>query len=422
MVYVTPALPSKASSSGTSIASLASLPFLLTGDLFSSGLDLSRCGTDTVFTLPAPPGHGLSPAGSGDEGCDRFGPRLDSTPGQTLPVASPGPRSTALQDPTILFLLARGYQLQGSGEHPLPQLLVTNAVTHHRNAPAPLHTVRAGALARGAGILVPITVWRPREDELYLSRVMPRGKSSQHPHPSHSRPPSGVRDAAPGVLGCESTAWRMICAILEAANQVEAVRYREQDRHPRQPHLREQARNRALPLAVAPPPPALPPASIIPTPCPRLRGWHGPCSETLMAPGVITLLAPSTGSQERCLWTHCCGNCLGKRKLTDESFSTHSCNSTSVTRAIGNQPAVCGAMIENGMKLRPEHRCVQSELGCARRHLVIEAYCAAYCLGERNLCRATNQWPEVPEPCFRGFERNRCPWDRDAESKRNKFQ
>lgn len=112
----------------------------------------------------------------------------------------------------------------------------------------------------------------------------------------------------------------------------------------------------------------------------------------------------------------------GKRKLTDESFSTHSCNSTSVTRAIGNQPAVCGAMIENGMKLRPEHRCVQSELGCARRHLVIEAYCAAYCLGERNLCRATNQWPEVPEPCFRGFERNRCPWDGDAESKRNKFQ
>ena len=53
MVYVTPALPSKASSSGPSIASLVSLPFLLTGDLFSSGLVLSRCEMDTTFTLPS---------------------------------------------------------------------------------------------------------------------------------------------------------------------------------------------------------------------------------------------------------------------------------------------------------------------------------------------------------------------------------
>lgn len=56
---------------------------------------------------------------------------------------------------------ARGYQLQGSGEHPLPQPLVTNAVMHHRNAPAPPHTVRAGALARGAGISVRLGASRP---------------------------------------------------------------------------------------------------------------------------------------------------------------------------------------------------------------------------------------------------------------------
>ncbi|KAI4557726.1 hypothetical protein MJG53_018479 [Ovis ammon polii x Ovis aries] len=349
MVYVTPALPSKASSSGTSIAWLASLPFLLTGDLFSSGLDLSRCGMDTIFTLPAPPGHGLSPAGSGDEGCDRSGPRLDSTPGQTLPVASPGPQKFC------------NFGLHISCE-------VLNLQKDPFNNPQPCR------------IPPSCSSWRPLLNQIILTKGTP----------------SSVKD----ILVTNSIS----------------------DSHPFMSHLLQPKTVRSwtgsdLAFHIEPGVHDLPKMSQF-----SRRGWHGPCSETLMAPGVITLLAPSTGSQERCLWTHCCGNCLGKRKLTDESFSTHSCNSTSVTRAIGNQPAVCGAMIENGMKLRPEHRCVQSELGCARRHLVIEAYCAAYCLGERNLCRATNQWPEVPEPCFRGFERNRCPWDGDAESKRIEFQ
>ena len=55
---------------------------------------------------------------------------------------------------------------------------------------------------------VPITVWRPREDELLLSLVMPRGKSSQYPHPSHSRTHSGLRMQLQGSRACESTAWR----------------------------------------------------------------------------------------------------------------------------------------------------------------------------------------------------------------------
>ena len=54
MVYVTPALPCKASSSGTFIASLFNLPFLLIGDLFSSGLDLSRCEMDHNLHSPQP--------------------------------------------------------------------------------------------------------------------------------------------------------------------------------------------------------------------------------------------------------------------------------------------------------------------------------------------------------------------------------
>ena len=54
MVYVTPAPPSKASSSGTFIASLFNLPFLLIGDLFSSGLDLSRCEMDHNLHTPQP--------------------------------------------------------------------------------------------------------------------------------------------------------------------------------------------------------------------------------------------------------------------------------------------------------------------------------------------------------------------------------
>ena len=54
MVYVTPALPSKASSSGTFIALLFNLPFLLIGDLFSSGLDLSRCEMDHNLHTPQP--------------------------------------------------------------------------------------------------------------------------------------------------------------------------------------------------------------------------------------------------------------------------------------------------------------------------------------------------------------------------------
>ena len=49
---------------------------------------------------------------------------------------------------------ARGYWLQGCGGQPLPQPLVPNARKYHWDAPAPTHTVLAGALAHGAGILL----------------------------------------------------------------------------------------------------------------------------------------------------------------------------------------------------------------------------------------------------------------------------
>lgn len=57
---------------------------------------------------------------------------------------------------------ARGYWLQG-----------TNADKYHWDAPAPTHTVPAGALARGAGILV-----RLGASQLFLPVLLPLPQAS----------------------------------------------------------------------------------------------------------------------------------------------------------------------------------------------------------------------------------------------------
>ena len=67
IVCVTPALHSKASSSGTFIALLFNMHLLLIGDIFSSNLDLSRLEMDHIFhSFPAQPDHGCHSARSGE--------------------------------------------------------------------------------------------------------------------------------------------------------------------------------------------------------------------------------------------------------------------------------------------------------------------------------------------------------------------
>ena len=75
--------------------------------------------------------------------------RLTRSPISAIPGGSMGCR-------------ARRYWPQGCGEHPLPQPLVTNAAKYHWNAPAPTHTVLAGALLTcRAGILLRLGASRP---------------------------------------------------------------------------------------------------------------------------------------------------------------------------------------------------------------------------------------------------------------------